>query len=176
MVGHHPHRDMAAGPMRGTLVLRNFRTENETQSGLLLRGNAADTVDFTAENVEIRNCGSYGIRLLAEPAAAESFGDVTLKNVKIVDETPDREFLRFDDGSIDGLGLARFTGKSRSASVRERFQNVVLDESWIQKNYPQKNLRRLKVLTLHPNRSNSSNAGKNRMRTECTSSRHARTE
>lgn len=149
MVGHHPHRDMAAGPMRGTLVLRNFRTENETQSGLLLRGNAADTVDFTAENVEIRNCGSYGIRLLAEPAAAESFGDVTLKNVKIVDETPDREFLRFDDGSIDGLGLARFTGNlvcERAGTV----QNVVLDESWIQKNYPQKNLRRLKVLTLHP--------------------------
>jgi len=136
-------------PIQGTLTVRNFKTENEGNCGILMRGNPIDSVKLMFEDVQIKNCAPdpahSPILIYSNLDIQNACGNAKFQNVRVVDEKFDRPFLAFYDTSSESLGLAELEGELLCERAG-RTEKIVFSPEWIHENYPIKNTRRLPVL------------------------------
>ena len=141
-------------PISGTLVVKNFLTENDGGSGVSLHNNPIDSTKVTLENVKIVNSGRIPMNLFTSSDQPRPFGDVTFKNVEIQDDNPpedqpDRPFFKFLDGSSDAWGIERVDGQI-ICRRGEKTETLTIDDAWLKANYPTKNSHHLPTLKFEP--------------------------
>ncbi|MBQ4142508.1 MAG: right-handed parallel beta-helix repeat-containing protein [Thermoguttaceae bacterium] len=134
-----------AEPLRGTLTVRNFTTENETQCGILLRGNPIDSAKLEFENVEVKKPMGTPILLSSNLDIQNACGNVKFTNVRVIDENHDRPIFEFRDISAESLGMAEVEGEIL-CERNGKTEKLTFTPEWIRENYPIKNTRRLPIL------------------------------
>lgn len=139
-----------ADPIPGTFVVKNFVTENEGGCGISLHNNPINSVKVTFENVKVVNPANTPVRLVSSSDQPGPFGDVTFKNVEIQDDNPpaddpNREFFKFSDGSSDAWGIESVSGEL-VCKRGGKTETLVIDEAWLQANYPVKNSHHLPMV------------------------------
>ncbi|MBQ6616084.1 MAG: right-handed parallel beta-helix repeat-containing protein [Thermoguttaceae bacterium] len=149
--------------LTGRIVIRNCRFEND-RGGIQIRSLAQNGATVEVENTTLKGCAVHPdekakvyqspIHLSSRPNDETAFGNVTIKNVTIIDNCTgidgERPLMEFKDYSINGYGVNNVSG-SFKLIYNGSEQTFDLDKSDVQKLFPAINARQIPRLKTDAN-------------------------